>query len=140
MEPAHVLVVEDDPKSLILLTHILRGGDYDVQTAVNGREALTILEWFAADVILLDINLPDIQGLPLARRIKDDLRTRHIPIIAVTANAMRDDEAAGIAAGVDAYLTKPIDRAYLLEVLHQQVRRIGLRKARGESEVGRGGH
>jgi two-component system cell cycle response regulator DivK len=130
MEAARILVIEDDPRSMILFTFILHGNGYDVQKAINGREALAILEWFAANIIVLDLHLPDVHGLPLVRRLRDDPRTAAIPIVAVTAYAVEDDAGRAFAAGVDAYLTKPVEKARLLETIAQQLARTAPRAER----------
>lgn len=109
-----VLAVDDNPTNLKLLRVLLRGAGYHVATAQDGEEALQLLRSVAPRLILMDIQLPGMDGLELTRRIKADPATRHIRIIAVTAYAMKGDEEKAAAAGCDGYVTKPIDTDRLL--------------------------
>jgi CheY-like chemotaxis protein len=105
-----ILVVDDNESNLKLMTYLLSAPEYEVRTAADARQALQILPGFRPHLILLDIQLPDIDGLELARRLKADPVTRPIIIIAVTAYAMKGDEAKARAAGVQGYVTKPIEK------------------------------
>jgi CheY-like chemotaxis protein len=108
-----VLLVDDNPANLKLVLALLASEAYEVRTATDAQQALAVLETFAPRVILLDIQLPDMDGLALTRRLKADGRTRGIAIIAVTAYAMSGDEQKAKEAGVDEYVTKPIDKNVL---------------------------
>lgn len=112
-----VLAVDDNPTNLKLLRVLLRGAGYHVATAQDGEEALQLLQTVSPRLILMDIQLPGMDGLELTRRIKADPATRHIRIIAVTAYAMKGDEEKAAAAGCDGYVTKPIDTRLLLEMV-----------------------
>ncbi len=105
-----ILVVDDNPSNLKLFTLLLAVPGYEVTTARNAREALSILEHTQPELILMDLQLPDIDGLTLTRRLKQDPRLQHTPIVAVTASAMKGDEEKARAAGVDGYMTKPLDK------------------------------
>jgi CheY-like chemotaxis protein len=109
MPGSRVLIVEDNPANAALASYVLEREGYDVRVAVNANEALATLESFEARLILLDIQLPGMDGLQLARRIKSEPRTRHIAIVALTAYAMKGDEARALEAGCDGYMSKPIN-------------------------------
>ncbi len=104
-----LLVVDDNAANRKLLDFVLSKQGHDVRTAADGEEALAMLREWRPRMILLDLQLPGIDGLEVARRIKADRATRSIVILAVTAYAMKGDERTAIAAGCDGYLTKPID-------------------------------
>lgn len=104
-----LLVVEDAPDNLALIEQIFDGSDYIIQLTQDGMAAMAWLEQNMPDLILLDLSLPAMDGWEIARRLKADDRTRDIPIVAITANAMLGDKEAAIAAGCDDYLPKPLD-------------------------------
>ena len=104
-----VLVVDDTPANQKLLKILLAGERYDVRVAGNAEEALTVLETFRPQMILMDILLPGVDGLELTRQLRADPRTRDIRILGLTACAMPGDAERVLAAGCDGYLTKPID-------------------------------
>jgi two-component system cell cycle response regulator DivK len=104
-----VLVVDDNYQNLKLVRVLLRTEGYEVRTAVDAEEAMRELEWFSPRLILMDLQLPGMDGLELTRRLKADPMRRDIAIIAVTAYAMKGDEAKAMAAGCDGYVAKPID-------------------------------
>jgi len=112
-----ILVVEDNPVNMRLVRLILRTRGYDVQEATTGHEALAMLRAKRPDAILLDMQLPGMDGFTLTAMLKSDAQTRTIPLIAVTAYAMIGDAERVMAAGCDAYLSKPIDDAQLMEVI-----------------------
>jgi CheY-like chemotaxis protein len=103
-----VLVVEDHPLNVKLVTLLLQG-DYDVRAAGDADEALQVLDGWLADLILMDLQLPGMDGLELTRRLKADPRTRGIVVVALTAYAMKGDEDKALAAGCSGYITKPLD-------------------------------
>jgi two-component system cell cycle response regulator DivK len=113
-EPVRVLVVEDHPLNRELAEAILERAGYDVLGAEDGESALASVAARRPDVILLDVELPGISGLEVARRLKEDPATRTIPLVALTAYAMVGDEERVRAAGCDDYVTKPIERPKLL--------------------------
>lgn len=117
-----ILVVEDNPVNMRLLRLLLRTHGYTVQEATTGQDALTWLRAGRADLILLDMHLPVLDGFTLAAMLKSDARTRAIPLIAITAFAMKGDEERVLAAGCDAYVAKPVDDAALLEVIEKCLR------------------
>ena len=102
-----------------LVRLILRTHGYAVQEAGTGPEALTLLRERRTDLILLDMQLPGMDGFTLAAMLKSDAQTRAIPLVAVTAYAMKGDEQRVLAAGCDAYLHKPIDDVHLIEIIER---------------------
>ncbi len=102
-----ILIVDDNQANLKLARVVLSTEGYLVQTATNAAEALKVLEEFAPRLILMDIQLPGINGLELTQKLKSDPRWRSVVIIAFTAYAMKGDEEKAKAAGCDGYLTKP---------------------------------
>jgi CheY-like chemotaxis protein len=118
-----VLIIDDNPSNLKLFEFLLSAPIYEVKTATSGREALALLSTFEPELLLLDLQLPDLDGLSLIPKIKADARMRHVPIIAVTAYAMIGDEERARAAGVDDYLTKPIDKRLFRKSVSEQLQR-----------------
>jgi len=109
MPTAKVLVIEDNPMNMELASDLLRARGYDVLQAATALEALGVLQEFKPDLILMDIQLPGLNGLDLTKRLKEDPRTKEIPIIAMTAYAMKGDEEKIFQAGCIGYIPKPID-------------------------------
>jgi CheY-like chemotaxis protein/nitrogen-specific signal transduction histidine kinase len=116
--PATVLYVEDNPASLRLVQELLQSrGDLRLLSATDGRTGVQMAREHQPDVILMDNNMPTLSGRDAQAILKRDPRTAHIPVIALTANAMPDAAAAGLAAGFYRYLTKPLNPARLMEAL-----------------------
>jgi two-component system, cell cycle response regulator DivK len=109
MSGESILIIDDNPVNLKLARVLLRAAGYHVETASDADGALTLLETFRPRLILVDIQLPGIDGLELTRRLKADPDTRDITIVALTAYAMKADDEKARAAGCDGYLTKPLD-------------------------------
>jgi two-component system, cell cycle response regulator DivK len=114
-----VIVVDDNAINLKLLRLVLAEEDFDVRFACDAEEVLSLLESFAPRVILMDLQLPGMDGLELTRRLKAAPETRGIIIIAITSYAMKGDRERALASGCDDYVTKPID----VEALPLLVRR-----------------
>lgn len=108
-----ILIVDDNPSNTKLLEFLLSANGYAVRTAANADEALAALAGWKPRLILMDIQLPGMDGLALTRRLKADPLTSDIPIIAATAYAMKGDEERALAAGCSGYVTKPIDTRQL---------------------------
>ena len=104
-----ILVIEDNPYNMMLVVAVLERAGLRSAQASSAEEARRFLETVHPDVILMDIQLPGEDGLSLTRELKASPATAHIPIIALTAHAMKGDEVQAIAAGCDAYVAKPID-------------------------------
>ncbi len=112
-----ILIVDDNPLNLKLTRLLLLGEGYQVRTAGDANQALDLIAAARPDLILMDIQLPDIDGLELTRRLKADPATRDIVVLALTAYAMLGDEAKARAAGCDGYIAKPIDTRTLAGVI-----------------------
>jgi CheY-like chemotaxis protein len=107
-----ILVVEDNDMNMQLVEFLLEEGGYTIVKATSGEEALAITRNGAEtspDLILMDIHLPGMDGLSVVRAMKEDARTSRIPILALTAHAMRGDKDRFLEAGCDGYISKPID-------------------------------
>ena len=111
MSERNILVVEDNDMNMQLVEFLLEEGGYHIVKATSGEEALAITRNGdgAPDLILMDIHLPGMDGLSVVRAIKSDERTSRIPILALTAHAMRGDKDRFLEAGCDGYISKPID-------------------------------
>ena len=116
-----VLVVEDAEDTFELLADVLAGSHYEVVGAENGIDAVDTAVKLLPDLILMDLQLPGIDGLELTRRLKADAKTADIKIIAVTAYAMKGDQEKAFEAGCDGYVTKPIDTRALPALIAAQV-------------------
>ena len=103
-----ILIVEDNDLNLKLFRDLLAANGYETVETKEGVEAMGITRAIMPDLILMDIQLPEISGLDVTRKIKNDPEIKHIPVIAVTAFAMKDDEEKILEAGCEAYLSKPI--------------------------------
>jgi two-component system, cell cycle response regulator DivK len=117
MKQRNVLIVDDNPMNMKLVRVLLTAEGYQVRTAADALEALDILKEWRPLLILMDIQLPGIDGLELTRRLKADPGTEEIIIIGLTAYAMKGDEGRILAAGCDAYIAKPIDTRTLPDVI-----------------------
>jgi two-component system, cell cycle response regulator DivK len=104
-----ILIVDDNPINLKLARVVLMTEGYDIQTAASAEEAVARIPSWRPDLILMDIQLPGMDGLQLTRLLKGDRATRHIIVVAITAYALSGDERKALDAGCDAYLPKPID-------------------------------
>ncbi len=109
MNSKTILYIEDNPENRLLIRRILEAEGYSFQEAANARDAIQWLKTEVPDLILMDINMPDIDGYTLTSIIKQDSALVHIPIVAVTANVMKGDREKTIDAGCDGYIQKPID-------------------------------
>jgi len=115
--PALILIVEDNEANRLLAGAVLEREGYRVEMAGNAEEALQRLATGAPDLILMDVQMPGMDGLTLTRRLKDDKRTAGIPVIALTALAMTGDRERTLEAGCSGYISKPINtRTFASEV------------------------
>jgi CheY-like chemotaxis protein len=112
---AKILIVEDNPKNRNMLSRRLIKRGYEIVMAEDGQEGIDMTTSESPDLILLDMSLPVIDGWGVARHLKGDDATKHIPIIALTAHAMSGDREKTLEAGCDEYETKPIRLVELLE-------------------------
>jgi CheY-like chemotaxis protein len=116
---SHILIVDDNATNLKLLRVLLQGEGFQVRTASDAGQALSQLASERPDLVLTDIQLPDMDGLELTRRIKAHPDWAAIPVVAVTAYAMSGDRDKALGAGCDAYVSKPIDTRQLPSLLRQ---------------------
>ncbi len=106
---SHILVVDDEPENRLLLRDILEEDGYSVREACNGLEAIRSIKDAIPTLVLLDVMMPGLDGLEVCRSLKADSETAHVPVILVTAQRQRDERIAGIEAGAQDFLSKPID-------------------------------
>ena len=104
-----ILYVEDNPDNRMLIQRVLMVEGYDVSFAENGNQAIALVEDHVYDLILMDINLPDIDGYTLTAKIREFENFSNTPIIALTANVMKGDRERSLEAGCDGYIQKPVD-------------------------------
>ena len=104
-----ILYVEDNPDNRSLIRRVLEAEGYAVVEAINAKQALETLEKNEVNLVLMDINMPDMDGYTLTAKIKSVEKFSKIPIVAVTANVMRGDREKSLGAGCDGYIQKPID-------------------------------
>lgn len=112
-----ILIVEDNDLNLKLFRDLLEAHGYETIETKDGMEAIKLALTVKPDLILMDIQLPEVSGLEVTRRMKADERLKHIPIIAVTAFAMKDDEQKILQAGCEAYVSKPISIMPFIETV-----------------------
>jgi len=109
MPKATILYVEDNPENRLLVRRVLMAEDYGVIEAGNAAEAMETLKQQHPDLILMDINMPEVDGYTLTMQIKNLPDFQNVPILALTANVMRGDREKSLEAGCDGYIQKPID-------------------------------
>ncbi len=112
-----ILYIEDTPQNMRLVKKMLNAGGYEMIGAEDGSSGLAAVCAEMPDLILLDINLPDIDGLEVTGHIRRNPAVAHIPIIALTANAMAGDRDRFLSAGCDGYIAKPFSKAELLHAV-----------------------
>ncbi|MBE9526326.1 MAG: response regulator [Proteobacteria bacterium] len=112
-----ILVIEDNPDNMALVCEILEDADYLVQEAMRAEDGITRLKQGGIDLVLMDISLPEMDGMEATRLIKADNILKSIPVIGLSAHAMISDKEAALDAGCDDYQTKPIDEGALLTLI-----------------------
>ena len=117
--PKKILIVEDNDLNLKLFRDLLGANGYETHETKEGIEAVALTRNFLPDLIIMDIQLPEISGFYIIRKMKADASIRHIPIVAVTAFAMKDDEVRILEAGCQAYLSKPIAIDHFLDTVRR---------------------
>ena len=113
-----ILVVEDNERNLKLVRDVLQYAGYDVIAANSGEQGVALARERVPDLVLMDLQLPEMDGAEALRMLRDDPLTREIPVVAVTAFAMKDDRERALDAGFDSYIEKPIS----VRTLPDQVR------------------
>jgi len=114
-----VLIVEDNELNMKLFHDLLEAHGYATLATRNGVEALDLARKHRPDLILMDIQLPEVSGLEVTKHLKDDQELRYIPVVAVTAFAMKGDEERILAGGCEAYLSKPISVGKFIETVRR---------------------
>ena len=115
--PARILAVDDVSHNLDLMTYLLQASGHEVIGASDGGEALRLAHHHRPDLIVLDVQLPDLDGYEVLSRLRADPELARVPVVAVTAYAMVGDRDEALAAGFDGYLAKPIDPTTLVDTL-----------------------
>ncbi len=110
MSDKKILLVEDNPVNRRLAEFLLRSQGYQVRAATTAQEAFDTIKAERPDLILMDVQLPRMDGLEATRKLKEEPNTRDIPVVAVTSYAMKGDREKALAAGCSGYITKPIDK------------------------------
>ena len=121
--PETILITEDNPRNMRLMEAVLRPHGYNILKAANGEEALEVAVREKPALILMDMQLPKLSGIEVTRRLKQMSDFAYIPIVAVTAYAMKGDKEKFIEAGCDAYLSKPISTRELPGVVAEMLAR-----------------
>lgn len=121
-----ILIVEDNDLNLKLFRDLLGANGYETVETREGLEAISLTRNMMPDLILMDIQLPEISGLDITKKIKADPHIQHIPVVAVTAFAMKDDEEKIMQAGCEAYLSKPIAIDQFLATIRHLLEEVGV--------------
>jgi len=108
-EAAKILYIEDNPDNRVLVRRLLQSEGYTMLEAENASSAMQVLEQTRPTLILMDINMPDVDGYTLTNQIKAMPELAKVPVVAITANVMRGDRERVLSAGCDGYIEKPID-------------------------------
>jgi signal transduction histidine kinase/DNA-binding NarL/FixJ family response regulator len=134
--PARILIAEDNLVNQKVVSAILKKNGYEVHVAGNGREALACLERCDYDLVLMDVQMPELDGIRTARRIRENMRWKDLPVVAMTAHAMIGDQDRCLRAGMNGYLSKPVTPAHLLDIVSRHLRAANphSRKQRGAIE------
>ena len=123
MTDAKILLVEDNEKNMKLFRDVLRAAGYETLEATTGGQALKLAVEHDPDLVLLDVGLPDIDGVAVLGRLRTEDRTASIPVLALTAQAMTGDRERFLAAGFDGYVSKPVNIVALVETVREHCRR-----------------
>jgi two-component system cell cycle response regulator DivK len=138
MAGEQILVVEDNQRNMKLLRDVLRAAGYRTLEASTGGQALMLATEHRPALVLMDIRLPDVDGVEALSRLRMDERTASIPVLAVTAQAMKGDRERLIEAGFDGYLSKPVDVDELFSTVEQHCRGRGGESTQPSADRGYG--
>jgi CheY-like chemotaxis protein len=133
-----ILIAEDNPVNRELLRELLETRGYSVSEACNGQEALREIEKVRPDILLLDLDMPVLDGFATVRKIRENPRLASLPVLAVTAYAMQGDREKVLASGFDGYLSKPIQSRVLFEELDRLLTETGGGKNPAAKHAGAG--
>jgi DNA-binding response OmpR family regulator len=114
---SRILIVEDEPSIVVSLEFLMRGAGYEVAVARDGEEALRLIATERPDLVVLDVMLPSVSGFEVCRRIRETTASEGIKVLMLTARGREAEMKKGIAAGADAYMTKPFATRDLVEVV-----------------------
>ena len=117
-----ILIIDDDDRNIFALRAVLLARGFTCSTAVSGRQALQLLQQDAIGTALVDMMMPGMDGYELMERIREMPSLNHVKLVAVTAQAMMGDKEKCLAAGADAYISKPVDIDRLLQVLREPLK------------------
>jgi two-component system cell cycle response regulator DivK len=120
MAGEQILVVEDDKRNMKLFRDVLLATGYRTLEATTGEQAIELAGEHAPDLVLMDIQLPDIDGVEALNRLRADQRTASVPVLALTAQAMQGDRERFLSAGFDGYVSKPVNVVALLDTVRRQ--------------------
>jgi two-component system cell cycle response regulator DivK len=115
---AHILLVEDNEKNMKLFRDVLRAAGYETLEATTGGRGVELAIAHEPDLVLMDVQLPDLDGVEALGRLRADERTASIPVLALTAQAMLGDRERFLAAGFDGYVSKPVDIVALVDTVN----------------------
>ena len=119
MTDLQILVVEDNERNMRLFRDVLQAAGHGTLEATTGERAVELATEHRPDLVLMDIQLPDIDGVEALGRLRSDERTRAVPVLALTAQAMEGDRERFLAAGFDGYLSKPVNIVDLVETVRR---------------------
>ncbi|MEM9163977.1 MAG: response regulator, partial [Cyanobacteria bacterium P01_F01_bin.4] len=122
MEKPSILIIDDEPDNYDVIEMLLACQDYQLHYATSGREAITSLDIFQPDLILLDVMMPDLDGLEVCRQIKNHPQWQMVPIMMVTALGTREDLARCLSGGADDFISKPVSGIELRARVHSMLR------------------
>lgn len=105
----NILYIEDNEDNRKLVDRILRAADFNIHSVPDGLTGLSYIEKHVPDLVLVDINLPEIDGYTIVRKLRESYSLKELPILALTAHALKDDEEKCLAAGCNGYIPKPVD-------------------------------
>ncbi|MDT3671064.1 MAG: response regulator [Aromatoleum sp.] len=117
--PARILIAEDHPPSLELMRYLLGAHGYATRSATNGREAIDLARQERPDLVICDLQMPDVDGFAVVRELKQDRDLRSVPLLAVTAFSMLGDREDVLRAGFDGYFSKPIEPENFVAAIEQ---------------------
>ncbi len=120
--PKTILIVEDDELSMKLETDLLHANGYDILQSVDGKDVLQLAREHHPDLIIMDIQLPEISGMEYTKMLKADYALKDIPVLAVTAFALKGDEERILEAGCDGYIAKPFSVPHFLETVEKFIK------------------
>ena len=117
-----ILLVEDDTMNMMLMEETLVSFDYIVEKARNGEDSIKLFKEIQFDLVIMDIQLPGMDGLSATRQVKENSALKEIPVVALTSHAMEGDEEKAKEAGCEGYISKPIDTRGFLETISGYVK------------------